>query len=143
MALAALKCIFFISMETVLPNNIGARQAMALLVLTAVCSPEHNDCQSKEEGKGACLQMTERNEETLSPPDTTAKQAYPATEHLQGIVERVTFHSEESGYTVARFKVPSVHDLITIVGSRSKIGRTNTKKVNPIKETCEMVHQHV
>ncbi len=61
--------------------------------------------------------MTERNEETLSLPDTTAKQAYPATEHLQGIVERVTFHSDESGYTVARLKVPSVHDLITIVGS--------------------------
>jgi exodeoxyribonuclease V alpha subunit len=32
-------------------------------------------------------------------------------------VERVTFHSEESGYTVARLKVPSAHDLITIVGS--------------------------
>lgn len=63
--------------------------------------------------------MSERNEETVSPPDTdtTAKQEYPATEHLQGIVERVTFHSEESGYTVARLKVPSAHDLITIVGS--------------------------
>jgi exodeoxyribonuclease V alpha subunit len=53
----------------------------------------------------------------VSLPDTTAKQAYPPTEHLQGIVERVTFHSDESGYTVARLKVPSARDLVTIVGS--------------------------
>jgi exodeoxyribonuclease V alpha subunit len=53
----------------------------------------------------------------VSLSDATAKQAYPPTEQLQGIVERVTFHSEESGYTVARLKVPSAHDLITIVGS--------------------------
>src|SRR5579859_2921014 len=39
------------------------------------------------------------------------------TEYLQGIVERVTYHAEDSGYTVARFKAPSVRDLITIVGS--------------------------
>src|SRR5450755_3695492 len=59
----------------------------------------------------------ERNEEAVSLPDSTTTQAYPPTEQLQGIVERVTFHSEESGYTVARLKVPSAHDLITIIGS--------------------------
>src|SRR5437660_6569570 len=59
----------------------------------------------------------ERNEETVSHSDITAKQAYPPTEHLQGIVERVTYHAEDSGYTVARLKVASAHDLITIVGS--------------------------
>ncbi|HEY1348010.1 MAG TPA: ATP-dependent RecD-like DNA helicase [Ktedonobacteraceae bacterium] len=53
----------------------------------------------------------------MSSSDTTAKQAYPPTEYIQGIVERVTFHSEESGYTVARLKAPSVRDLITIVGN--------------------------
>jgi exodeoxyribonuclease V alpha subunit len=53
----------------------------------------------------------------VSLPDATAKQAYPPTEQLQGIVERVTFHSDESGYTVARLKAPSARDLITIVGS--------------------------
>ncbi len=45
----------------------------------------------------------------------------PAThrqfEQLQGVVERLTFHSEESGYSVARLKVPRHRDLITIVGS--------------------------
>jgi exodeoxyribonuclease V alpha subunit len=39
------------------------------------------------------------------------------TEYLQGIVERVTYHAEDSGYTVARLKVPGERDLITIVGS--------------------------
>lgn len=53
----------------------------------------------------------------MSSSDTPTKPAYPPTEQLQGIVERITFHSEESGYTVARLKVPSTHDLITIVGS--------------------------
>src|SRR2546426_3550765 len=41
---------------------------------------------------------------------------HPPTEHLQGIVERVTFHAEDSGYTVARLKAPGVRDLVTIVG---------------------------
>jgi exodeoxyribonuclease V alpha subunit len=37
-------------------------------------------------------------------------------EHVSGIVEWVTFHSDESGYTVLRFTVPSVHDLIMTIG---------------------------
>ncbi len=41
---------------------------------------------------------------------------HPPTEHLQGIVERVTYHAEDSGYTVARLKAPGVRDLVTIVG---------------------------
>jgi exodeoxyribonuclease V alpha subunit len=32
-------------------------------------------------------------------------------------VERLTFHAEDTGYTVARLKVPSELDLVTIVGS--------------------------
>ncbi len=41
---------------------------------------------------------------------------HPPPEHLQGIVERVTYHAEDSGYTVARLKAPGVRDLVTIVG---------------------------
>jgi exodeoxyribonuclease V alpha subunit len=52
----------------------------------------------------------------VSSPDAAIERGYPPTEHLQGIVERVTYHAEDSGYTVARLKVPSAHDLITIVG---------------------------
>ena len=38
------------------------------------------------------------------------------TEHLQGIVECVTYHAEDSGYTVARLKAAGHRDLVTIVG---------------------------
>ncbi|HEX6480805.1 MAG TPA: hypothetical protein VF043_18350 [Ktedonobacteraceae bacterium] len=48
----------------------------------------------------------------MSASDTTGARGYPPTEQLQGIVERVTYHAEEFGYTVA-----SAHELITIVGS--------------------------
>jgi exodeoxyribonuclease V alpha subunit len=32
-------------------------------------------------------------------------------DYLQGISERLTFHSEETGYTVARLKVPKDAEL--------------------------------
>jgi len=43
--------------------------------------------------------------------------ARPQPEHLQGIVEQITFHSEESGYSIARLNVSVARDLVTIVGS--------------------------
>jgi exodeoxyribonuclease V alpha subunit len=52
-----------------------------------------------------------------SSPDLPVEQAlHPPAEHLQGIVERVTYHAEDSGYTVARLKAPGERDLITILG---------------------------
>ena len=42
-------------------------------------------------------------------------------EHLSGSVERVTFHSEESGFCVLRVKTKGHRDLITIVGSAASI----------------------
>ena len=36
---------------------------------------------------------------------------------LTGVVERLTFHSPESGYTVARLKAVGCHDLVTVVGN--------------------------
>ncbi len=41
----------------------------------------------------------------------------PPTEHLQGILERMMYHVEDSGYPVTRLKVPSSRGLITIMGS--------------------------
>src|SRR5436305_9005383 len=55
--------------------------------------------------------------------------AHPPTEHLQGIVERVTYHAEDSGYTVARLKVPSHSDLVTIVGRFPSISAGQTLRV--------------
>jgi len=55
-----------------------------------------------------------------SPADFPAPQeshsAQPPLEHLQGVVERVTYHAEDSGYTVGQLKVSGNRDLITIVG---------------------------
>jgi exodeoxyribonuclease V alpha subunit len=54
---------------------------------------------------------------STSSGEQTNRAPQPPTEHLQGIVERVTYHAEDSGYTVARLKAPGERDLITIVGS--------------------------
>src|SRR6266567_4998745 len=52
-----------------------------------------------------------------SPQDETAPSTtHPSVEHLQGVIERLTFHSEESGYTVARLHVPGQRELVTIIG---------------------------
>ena len=51
-----------------------------------------------------------------SPGEPIDRASYPPAEHLQGIVERVTYHAEDSGYTVARLKAPGERDLITILG---------------------------
>jgi exodeoxyribonuclease V alpha subunit len=37
-------------------------------------------------------------------------------EQLDGVIERVTFHAEDTGYTVARLNVEGARDLVTIVG---------------------------
>jgi exodeoxyribonuclease V alpha subunit len=44
------------------------------------------------------------------------KFADEALEKLEGVVERVTFHSEETGYTVARVKSAGRRDPVTVVG---------------------------
>ncbi|WP_206818371.1 helix-hairpin-helix domain-containing protein [Chroococcus sp. FPU101] len=44
-----------------------------------------------------------------------------ASESLTGVIERITFHAEDSGYTVARLKVSGFQDLVTITGNFSNI----------------------
>jgi len=53
---------------------------------------------------------------STSSGEQTNRALQPPAEHLQGIVERVTYHAEDSGYTIARLKAPGERDLITIVG---------------------------
>ena len=43
------------------------------------------------------------------------------TERIQGSVERVTFHSEESGFCVLRVKVRGQRELVTVVGSVASV----------------------
>jgi exodeoxyribonuclease V alpha subunit len=42
-------------------------------------------------------------------------------ELLQGVVERLTYHSEQSGYTVARLKAPRTSELVIITGNFATI----------------------
>ncbi|OYD81912.1 ATP-dependent RecD-like DNA helicase [Azospirillum brasilense] len=45
----------------------------------------------------------------------------PAREPLSGLVERVTFHSPETGFCVLRLKVRGQRDLVTLVGHAATI----------------------
>jgi exodeoxyribonuclease V alpha subunit len=51
------------------------------------------------------------------------------SETLTVVVERLTFHSDETGYTVARFKVPGERDLTTVVGSFANVQPGQTLKL--------------
>lgn len=42
-------------------------------------------------------------------------------EKLQGSIERVTFHSESSGFCVLRIKVKGYRELITVLGSAATV----------------------
>ena len=50
-------------------------------------------------------------------------------ETLTGVVERLTYHSPESGYSVARLKAVGNRDLITIVGSFANLQAGQTLKL--------------
>jgi len=54
-----------------------------------------------------------------NPGDSTHADA-PA-ERLQGAVERVTFHSEKSGFCVLRVKVRGQRDLVSVVGTAAAV----------------------
>src|ERR1035441_9993043 len=41
----------------------------------------------------------------------------PTTEQISGLIERVTFHSDESGFCVLRLKVKSQREEVTVIGS--------------------------
>ena len=56
-----------------------------------------------------------------SAPAHSQQNATPKQETITGVVERLTFYSQESGYTVARLQRPKTRDLTTIVGSFANI----------------------
>ena len=41
----------------------------------------------------------------------------PATEEISGLIERVTFHNDESGFCVLRVKARGQREETTVVGS--------------------------
>ncbi|MBN3923275.1 ATP-dependent RecD-like DNA helicase [Nostoc sp. NMS4] len=58
-----------------------------------------------------------------TPPNLSPQQvsAFPQHETITGVLERLTFYSAESGYTVARLTRPRSTELTTIVGSFANI----------------------
>src|SRR5262249_48733893 len=52
---------------------------------------------------------------------TSPSPSTPPTEQLTGAVERVTFHSDETGFCVLRVQVRGHHDLVTVVGTAAMI----------------------
>ncbi|HKD75550.1 MAG TPA: ATP-dependent RecD-like DNA helicase, partial [Ktedonobacterales bacterium] len=50
---------------------------------------------------------------------TTSEQS--SLEYVQGVIERLTYHAENSGYSVARMHVAGQRDLVTIVGAFADI----------------------
>lgn len=75
-------------------------------------------CLARDSAAAILSSKQERTKSIVSSsPKRSAEGApRPLVEQVQGIVERVTYHAEDSGYTVARLKVPGERDLITIVG---------------------------
>ena len=45
----------------------------------------------------------------------------PPQEGFSGLIERVTFHSEETGFVVLRVKVKGHRELVTVVGALASI----------------------
>ncbi len=60
--------------------------------------------------------MRARSRVSSRPPHARA-----AGERLQGSIDRVTFHSEESGFCVLRVKVKGQRELATVVGSAASV----------------------
>jgi exodeoxyribonuclease V alpha subunit len=56
-------------------------------------------------------------------PTPTQQQVNPTPQYeiITGVIERLTFHSEESEYTVARLVHPKSKNLTTIIGSFANI----------------------
>jgi len=55
----------------------------------------------------------------MIPPNdpTSERSARPAGEALRGLIERVTFHNEETGFAVLKVQVKGHRDLVTVIGS--------------------------
>jgi hypothetical protein len=78
---------------------------MALCQWTCVCSARS-------------LVVTSRSVRTNKERvDIPASSAPPTGYQLNGLIERVTFFSEESGFCVLRVKADGHRDLVTVIGS--------------------------
>lgn len=54
---------------------------------------------------------------------------YQRNENITGIVERITFTAQDTGYSIARLKVGNENDLVTIVGNFANLQAGQTLKL--------------
>lgn len=64
------------------------------------------------------------------PESQPQPQSAQQPEQLQAVVERLTYHAEESGYTVVRVKVPRSRELVTVVGNFANIQAGQTLQMS-------------
>ena len=55
--------------------------------------------------------------ENESPMNAAIPECRPAIEEISGLIERVTFHNDESGFCVLRVKARGQREETTVVGS--------------------------
>ena len=55
----------------------------------------------------------------------------PVTEEISGVIERVTFHNEDSGFCVLRIKTKAHREEATVIGSLPSVtaGGMSAKQV--------------
>ena len=58
-------------------------------------------------------------------------------ERISGSVERVTFHSEESGFCVLRIKVKGKRELVTVIGSAQIGDRELVQEAVPAEDKMQ------
>src|SRR5215469_8421455 len=61
-----------------------------------------------------CLTLERARRGTMNSASPERK---PSTEQISGLIERVTFHSDESGFCVLQVKAKGQLDDVTVVGS--------------------------
>lgn len=74
----------------------------------------------QEGGRGAFRYRSQSDEFDTARQDASTEIATAArrgTDSVEGVLERITYHNEESGYTVARLAVEGARDLMTVVGN--------------------------
>src|ERR1700687_4391911 len=55
--------------------------------------------------------------ENESPMNAAIPERRPATEEISGVIERITFHNDESGFCVLRVKARGQREETTVIGS--------------------------
>jgi exodeoxyribonuclease V alpha subunit len=59
----------------------------------------------------------DRSCENESPMNAALPERRPVTEEISGVIERVTFHNDDSGFCVLRIKTKGHREDTTVVGS--------------------------